>query len=166
MRRIATLVVLLAAWLMYVPPGAYAHQCGHHGSSGCAGCTAGCSWGCGHHGMPAQRGSSPDRPRAGGVPAAEQSREGQVVEVVYLPGATKDTAMVEIRLMVGTEQILARLGPTGFLRQQQMDVREGDTVSVAGYWVTAGDGDVLIATRVAKQGKTVQLRDSWGRSAW
>jgi len=74
--------------------------------------------------------------------------------------------MVEIRLMVGTEQILARLGPTGFLRQQQMDVREGDTVSVAGYWVTAGDGDVLIATRVAKQGKTVQLRDSWGRSAW
>ena len=98
--------------------------------------------------------------------ATVQSHEGKVVEVVYLPGSTKATAMMEIRLMVGTEHIQARLGPTGFLKQNQMDVHEGDTVSVAGYWVTTGDGEILVANRVTKQGRAVQLRDEWGRSAW
>ena len=83
-----------------------------------------------------------------------------------VPGSTPDTAMVEIRLIAGTDPILARLGPAGFLRQSQMNVGEGDTVIVTGYWVAAGDGEVLVATQVAEQGKTVQLREGWGRPAW
>jgi len=47
-----------------------------------------------------------------------------------------------------------------------MNVGEGDTVIVTGYWVAAGDGEVLVATQVAEQGKTVQLREGWGRPAW
>lgn len=66
--------------------------------------------------------------------AAEQKREGRVIDVAYLPGPTKHSAMVEIRLTSGTERIHARLVPTGFLTQEQMDVREGDTVTVTGYW--------------------------------
>jgi ribosomal protein S28E/S33 len=163
MERARLLVFLLSAGLVYMVPEAYGHQCGHHG---CAGCGGGCEWGHRHHGSRAQRSSYRDRGRGGGVPAAEQAREGKVTEVTYLPGATKDAAMVEIRLLAGTEEILARLGPSGYLHQYQMDVREGDTVRVSGYWVTAAGGDMLVATRVARQGNSVPLRDSWGRPAW
>ena len=100
------------------------------------------------------------------VSAAGQSREGKVVEVIYLPGATRDSGMVEVRMMAGNQQILARLAPSGFLHQNRMDVREGDTISVTGYWVAAGGRETLVATRMAKEGQAIQLRDRWGRSVW
>jgi hypothetical protein len=59
-----------------------------------------------------------------------------------------------------------RLGPAGFLRQNALDLREGDTIAVTGYRVSAGSDDLLVATEVTKQGKTVRMRDEWGRSAW
>jgi len=100
------------------------------------------------------------------VSAAGQSREGKVVEVIYLPGATRDSGMVEVRMMAGNQQILARLAPSGFLHQNQMDIREGDTIGITGYWAADSGRDTMIATELAKQGKTLQLRDNWGRSAW
>ncbi len=162
MRRAGWLVIL-TGWLAFGFP-ALAH-CGHHDCDDCG--DGGCG-GCGHHGMSARRGAAANG--AGGqtatAPAAAETREGKVSEVIYLPGPTRDTAMIEVRLMAGTAEVLARLAPTGFLHQNQMDIREGDTVSVTGYWVTAGDGEMLIATRVARQGKTIQLRDGWGKSMW
>ena len=95
-----------------------------------------------------------------------QSCEGKVIEVICLPGSTPDTGVVEIRLIAGVDPLLARLGTAGFLGQNQMNVREGDMVIVTGCWVAAGDGEILVATQVAKQGKTVQLREGWGRPAW
>ena len=152
----------LAAWLALGFP-ALAH-CGHHGYGDCGDCDD-----CGHYCMRSQRGparnSSAAGPRAA-APAASETREGKVVEVIYLPGATKDTAMVEVRLMAGGQPVLARLAPTGFLHQNQADIREGDTVTVTGYWVTSADGDMLVATRFTAKGKAVQLRDAWGQSAW
>jgi len=100
------------------------------------------------------------------TPAVEQSREGKVVEVIYLPGAASDSGMVEARLMAGSQQILVRLAPSGFLHRNQMDIREGDTLTVTGYWVAAGGRETLVATQMAKGGQTVPLRDGWGRSAW
>ena len=74
--------------------------------------------------------------------------------------------MVEIRLTAGTEPVLARLGPSGFLHRNGLDIREGDTVTVTGYWVTAADGDMLVATRITKRDKKLELRDDRGRSLW
>jgi hypothetical protein len=161
----ATLALVLGIWFAHGVP-LLAYQCGHHHCGNDGDCYDDDCHGCGHHSSYSRRAVSPDEGRSARVRAPEQSREGKVVEVVYLPGSTKDTAMVEIRLMVGTERIQARLGPTGFLKQNQMDVHEGDTVSLTGYWVTAGDGEMLVVNRVTKQGKMLQLRDGWGRSAW
>lgn len=118
--------------------------------------------------MSARRGAAANGAggQASAAPAAAETRQGKVSEVIYLPGPTRDTAMVEVRLMAGTGEVLARLAPTGFLHRNQMDIREGDTVSITGYWVAAGAGEMLIATRVARQEKAVQLRDGWGNSAW
>jgi hypothetical protein len=74
--------------------------------------------------------------------------------------------MVELRLANGTTDLLVRLGPAGFLKQNQLNLKEGDAISVTGYRVSAGEDDLLVATEVTKEGKTVRFRDEWGRSAW
>jgi hypothetical protein len=74
--------------------------------------------------------------------------------------------MVELRLLADTTSILVRLGPAGFLTQNQLSLKEGDAITVAGYRVSSDDGELLVATEVSKQGKTVRFRDRWGRPAW
>ena len=157
MNRAAKLLDPLVAVLTLALP-AFAH-CGHRGGDCCD--SNGNGGGCCHH-MAQNRQTG----LAAAVPAAEQSREGKVIEVIYLPGAASDTGMVEVRLMAGSQQVTARLAPSEYLHQNRMDLREGDTISVTGYWVAAGGHDMLIATHIAKGGQTVQLRDGWGRSAW
>jgi hypothetical protein len=95
-----------------------------------------------------------------------QSREGKVTEVNYLPGASPDTAMVEIRMVSGTGTTPIRLGPAGFLRDNQLTVREGDAVRVTGYSVATGDGGLLVATEIRHGGKAVRLRNERGQPAW
>ncbi|MBL8290731.1 MAG: hypothetical protein JNN08_02780 [Bryobacterales bacterium] len=88
------------------------------------------------------------------------------MEVVYLPGATPETAMVEVRLAGDGKTIPVRLGPAGFLKEAGMSVKEGDSIAVAGYWVSAGEDKVLMAAELTKNGKTARLRGGSGRPAW
>jgi hypothetical protein len=147
----------------------YAHSCSHHRCSGCIpGSDDGCR-GCGSHRNttygPAPFLRSPQG-RAEGIQARLQSLEGRVTEVNYFPGATPDTAMVEVRLAVGAEPVLARLGPAGFLQNSHVPIREGDSVRVTGYWVMSGEGEMLVVTQIALHGRTVRLRDDCGRPTW
>jgi hypothetical protein len=147
----------------------YGQCCGHHH---CSDSTPGCGdgWrGCGHHSNTTRRSTPASRTLQGEVEAIQadlQSREGKVIEVNYLPGATPDTSMVEIRLAAGTDPILARIGPAGFLRSNQVNLREGDSIRLTGYWVTGGDGQMLVATQVRLHDRTFRLRDDRGRPAW
>jgi hypothetical protein len=95
-----------------------------------------------------------------------QTYEGKIAEIIYLPGATPDSAMVEIRLLSGTSDTPVRLGPAGFLKQNQLNLKEGDTITVTGYRVSAADGELLVATAIRSQGRTVQLRNRTGRPQW
>jgi hypothetical protein len=74
--------------------------------------------------------------------------------------------MVELRLAAESEPVLARLAPAGFLRYNQISVREGDSIRVTGYWVAGSDGEMLVATQVVLRGKVVRLRDDRGRPVW
>jgi hypothetical protein len=60
---------------------------------------------------------------------------------------------------------LARLGPAGLLKEEGLSLKEGDSISVKGFWVDTLDGDLLVVTELQKAGKTVRLRDSRGRPA-
>ena len=95
-----------------------------------------------------------------------QTAEGKITEVVYLPGATPDSSMVEVHVQSAGQSQLVRLAPVGFLKQSGLLLREGDTVSVKGFPVSGMEGDLLIATELHKGEKTLPLRDTRGRPAW
>jgi hypothetical protein len=162
-------VAILAAMGLAGGLPADAHSCGHHRCGNCIQPDGDWCRGCGGHWRSARGTESLPRAPwgpAGDIRAGLQSREGKVAEVNYLPGATPETAMVEIRLAAGTEQVLVRLGPAGFLGANQVRLREGDSILVTGYWVMGGDGRMLVATQVTVNGRAVQLRDGRGRPAW
>ena len=92
--------------------------------------------------------------------------EGKIAEVVYLPGATADTGLVEIRLQSSGQIKLIRLAPAGFLKESGLLLREGDTVTVRGFPVSGMEGDLIVATEIHKGERTLSLRDANGRPAW
>ena len=119
---------------------------------------------CGHHWYTApQAGRSP---ASSGAAASMQTVEGKIGDVVYLPGATADSGMVEIRIQAGGQTKLVRLAPAGFLKQGGLHLREGDTVAVKGFAVAVMEGDVIVATEVRAGDRTLPLRDAQGRTAW
>ncbi len=74
--------------------------------------------------------------------------------------------MVEARVLVGGRTTQVQLAPVGLLKQSQLLLREGDTVSVTGFEVSGMDGDLLVATEIRKGDKRVVLRDTRGRPVW
>jgi hypothetical protein len=74
--------------------------------------------------------------------------------------------MVEARVLASGQATLVRLAPVGLLKQNQLVLREGDTVSVTGFEVRGMDGDLVVATDIRKGDKHVILRDLRGRPVW
>jgi hypothetical protein len=150
-------VFLFALFCLLISP-AYGHDCwgGHHCDDG---------WNCDHHGsryaVPSQGSVSPSY----ATPAAKVI-DGKVSEIIYLPGATADSAMVEVRVSAGAGATLVQLAPVGLLKQSQLLLREGDVVSVTGFQVSGMDGDLLVATEIHKGDKHIVLRDTRGRPTW
>ncbi|MDZ4798197.1 MAG: hypothetical protein SGI92_08550 [Bryobacteraceae bacterium] len=87
--------------------------------------------------------------------------------MLYLPGTSSGESLVEVRLATGTTgEIIARLAPAAFLRNLDLDIREGLKIGVAGYWASVRGEDRLIVTRVTANGKNFTLRDTTGHCRW
>lgn len=150
---------IISAFSFFAAVPARGQSCCHHGhhSDDC--------WDCGYYALqnqPAGRSSA----APSGTAATIRIVDGKIAEVVYLPGATSDTASVEIRLQASEQSRLVRLAPTGFLKGSGLLLREGDAVTVKGFAVSGMEGDLIVATEIRKGEKTVSLRDASGRPAW
>ena len=158
MKLLGIIGVISALGLFSAVP-ATGHGCCHHDHH-CDDC-----WGCGHYSR-----QSPQANRGFGGPtgatATLQTLEGKITEVVYLPGATADTGLVEIRLQSSGQSKLIRLAPAGFLKQSGLLLREGDTLTVKGFPVSGMEGDLVVANEIRKGDRTLSLRDLNGRPAW
>lgn len=157
-RRIFT-IILITCWFGAIP--AVAHDCCHHDHD--------CAYGNGsNHDCDYDAQGSHHRCAWGPTRGATDLRtsEGKITEIDYLPGATPDSGMVEVRLESAGKSEVIRLAPVGFLKQSGLLLREGDTISVKGFPVAGMEGDLVIATELHKGEKTLSLRDPWGRSAW
>ena len=97
---------------------------------------------------------------------ALQTLEGKIAEVVYLPGATEDSGLVEVRLQSTAQGQLIRLAPTAFLKENGFLLKEGDSVTVKGFPVNGMEGHLLVATEIRKGDKSLSLRDASGQPAW
>jgi hypothetical protein len=106
----------------------------------------------------------------GGPPPSPEGQwetlEGKIAEVIYLPGATPEAALVEVRLQHGKQTIVARLAPTDFLKRSEVALKEGDSLSLTGYRVAGFEGELLVVTEVRKGSRSVILRDQRGRPLW
>jgi len=152
-------IILITCWFAVVP--AAAHDCCHHGDhdADCGDCNHDCT-----HGV---RGGGHCCGWASSSGVADlRTAEGKITEVVYLPGATPDSSMVEIHLQSAGQSQLVRLAPVGFLKQGGILLREGDTVIVKGFPVAGMEGDFLVATELHKGDKVISLRDTRGRPVW
>jgi len=154
-KLIPSAVVLLSCLLISPAAG---HDCwgGHHCGDG---------WNCDHHGnrsaLQSPRSVSPSY-----AATAPKVVDGKILEIIYLPGASTDSAMVEARVLASGQATLVRLAPVGLLKQSQLMLREGDTVSVTGFDVSGMEGDLVVAIEIRKGDKRVVLRDPRGRPVW
>jgi len=150
-------ILFLFTCLSGMPAAAQGCHHGHH----CGDCDD-----CDHHCYSTSQSSRSDSWAPSTKAALSEATEGKIAEVIYLPGATEDSGMVEIRLQTAGQARVVRLAPSGFLKQGGLLLREGDTVKVKGYPVASMDGDLLVATDIYKGDKSLSLRDSRGRAAW
>ena len=148
--------VFLLSCLVISP--AAGHDCwgGHHGED---------RWNCDRHGS-RNAGQSQGRVSPSYATPAPKVVDGKISEIIYLPGATADSGMVEVRVSAGAGATLVQLAPVGLLKQSQLLLREGDAISVTGFEVSGMDGDLLVATEIHKGDKRVVVRDTRGRPAW
>jgi hypothetical protein len=69
-----------------------------------------------------------------------------------------------LRTDTGTVEI--HLGPTAFLTEKKVEIREGDTLEVSGSRVTIGESQVVLAREIRKGDSTWTLRDATGQPLW
>lgn len=150
-------VFLFLLFCLLISP-AEGHDCrgGHHCGDG---------WNCDHH---SSRGAvqSPGSVAPSYPATAATVIDGKISEIIYLPGATADGAIVEVRVASSTGATLVRLAPVGLLKQSQLILREGDAISITGFEVNGMDGDLVVAAEIRKGDKRVVLRDPRGRPVW
>ena len=58
------------------------------------------------------------------------------------------------------------LGPSAFLTDQKVEIRNGDTLEVTGSRVTLGDAGVVLAREIRKGDNVWTLRDATGEPLW
>lgn len=161
MKTLVQVVAVLFFQLGVAP--AWGH-CGHHDlhDCDCRDSSAPCS--------PCRDLSSSRRQNQDALPSVTaqpaKSVEGKVVEVVYLPGASSETAMVEVWLLAAKERTLVRIGAAGFLKQNKFSLKEGDTLAVKGYTVATAERDVVVAVEMRKGNQTLVLRNEQGTPRW
>ena len=150
--------VSVICWLGAVPVAG--HDCDHHHHYYSDDC-----WNCGHY---YQQGTGRQSigPNTSGGMTDLRTVEGRITEVVYLPGPSPESAMVEIRLQSGGQTSLVRLAPVGYLRKGEMRLREGETITIKGFPVAGLEGDLIVATEIRQGDKGLNLRDGRGRSMW
>lgn len=62
--------------------------------------------------------------------------------------------------------ITVHLGPPGYVSQQGLTVKKGDTLVVTGSKVTQNQHPVLLAAEIKKNSQTLKLRDEQGFPLW
>ena len=97
-------------------------------------------------------------------PATEVTLKGTVEAVNQQSGGQMMGTHLTVK--AGDESREVMLGPANFITGKGFAFAKGDSVEVTGSKITMGAMEFVIAREVAKDGKTLTLRDKTGTPQW
>ena len=93
-------------------------------------------------------------------------RLGWLMRVHTFGLAHEGTRETQLLVKTDTETVQIHLGPAAFLSEKNVEIKEGDTLSVIGSRVTLGNARVVLAREVRKGDNVWTLRDTTGQPLW
>jgi hypothetical protein len=106
-------------------------------------------------------------PRDDYDPNTIESVKAKVSEVLNVAKMTGMGNAVIIRFAGPRESLYVILAPDWFLKNQEFEVKENDLISIRGSKVSYQDKQVIIASEVSREGKTLHLRnEKTGNPEW
>lgn len=100
-----------------------------------------------------------------GPHAALEGRVQDISSAAGCPGLGCGLLSIEVKSKDG-EDVRVYAAPEWFLREKGMNFALGDDITASGHYVSESDHSALLASDLAKGGKTVNLRDDAGRPKW
>jgi hypothetical protein len=154
--RFAVGVVTLSSLGVFVPPTVLAqHGPGGHGR------------GPGPHDRPAYDATS-EATFKGTVADVKTGRSAldRLIQIHTLGQGRTGVPEKQVLLRTDSGTVEIHLGPTAFLNEKKVEIREGDTLEVTGSRVTIGESDVVLARDIRKGDHVWTLRDATGQPLW
>jgi hypothetical protein len=99
-------------------------------------------------------------------PKTVETVHGQVTRVEHVPRAGGSRPGLVLTVKADKEAVAIRCGPSWYVKQQGLEVANGDQVSVKGSRVTYAGKPVLLAAELTKGSRTVTLREADGSPRW
>ncbi|MBU0507423.1 DNA-binding protein [bacterium] len=95
-----------------------------------------------------------------------QTIQGQVTNVDTWSGPRSRYQGVHLMVKTENETLSVHLGPDWFVKDQPIQIKTGDQVTITGSRITYGGKSALVAAEVTRGGETLKLRDNTGRPRW
>jgi hypothetical protein len=109
-------------------------------------------------------------------PATETTFKGVIDDVsqvtpdsmkgMQMKGMGRGMTGTHLTVKTGDEVRTVMLGPSTFTESKGFKFAKGDNVEITGSKVTMGGTDYIVAREIAKDGKTLTLRDKTGTPLW
>lgn len=99
---------------------------------------------------------------------AEVTLNGTIVELREMAGMgeTMPGAGMHVMLKTDKDTFEVHLGPVSYLKEQKVELANGDTIGVTGARVTMGDRKVILVRELRKGNQSWFLRDADGHPRW
>ena len=99
-------------------------------------------------------------------PQTEQTVNVVVQKVeTFIPKKGMTTG-IHLRANVNDELMDIHLGPEWFIKNQELEIKEGDRLEITGSLISFKGSDALVAKSVTLGDDTLTLRDNTGRPVW
>lgn len=99
-------------------------------------------------------------------PSTVETVTGVVARLDTMQGRHPTMQGLHAQVQTGTERLEVHLGPISYLGPQNLHLRVGDTLTVTGSRIPAGDQDAILSKSVQARGTTWVLRTDGGRPKW
>ena len=97
-------------------------------------------------------------------PTTETTLNGTIETVTEGARGQMMGTHLTVKTAEGAREVM--LGPTQFIASKHFSFAKGNSVKVTGSKVNMGGSEYVVARQVAKDGKTLTLRDKAGKPEW